>query len=218
MRAQFCAICEEIEDCSIDCEQCDRRRHSFWNDTVGDLLTYLCEPRPWPSKIVAIAHNAKAFGLHFFLNRANKLNWKPELITNGLKIISMKMEQSVFLDSVSFVPCELRKLPEAFGLQTTKSWYPHYFNTKENLDYVGPMTDISYYGVEEMGGGEREEFLAWYETRKSQMFHNKHVLEAYCQDDLTVLRQACRVFRREFLQIGNIDYILESLIIASACN
>ena len=69
-----------------------------------------------------------------------------------------------------------------------------------------------------MGGGEREEFLAWFETRKSRPFHNKHVLEAYCQDDVTVLRQACRVFRREFLEIGNIEIFLESLTIASACN
>ena len=49
------------------------------------------------------------------------------------------MQQSVFLDSVSFLPCSLRKLPEAFGLTTSKSWYTYYFNTKENLDYVGPI-------------------------------------------------------------------------------
>jgi hypothetical protein len=67
------------------------------------------------------------------------------------------------------------------------------------------MHDISYYGVDEMGGGEREEFLAWYEARKSQVFRNKHVLEAYLQDNVTVLRQACRVFRREFLQFGNVE-------------
>jgi hypothetical protein len=94
----------------------------------------MCKPRPWASKIVAIAHNAKAFDLHFILNRAIKLKWKSELITNGLKIISMKMEHLVFLDSVSFIPCALRK--------ATKSWYPHYFNTEENLDYVRPMPDI----------------------------------------------------------------------------
>jgi len=47
----------------------------------------------------------------------------------------------VFLDSVSFL-CALRKLPEAFGLRATKSWYPHYFNTEGNLDYVGPSPDI----------------------------------------------------------------------------
>jgi hypothetical protein len=55
----FCAGCEEIEDCRIDCERCDRRRHSFWNGSVGDLLTDLCEPRPCANKIVAIAHSAK---------------------------------------------------------------------------------------------------------------------------------------------------------------
>jgi hypothetical protein len=79
----------------------------------------------------------------------------------------------------------------------------HYFNTEENLDYVGPMHHISYYGVGEMSGGERKEFLAWYERHKSEPFDKRHVLEAYCQVDVTVLRQACRVLRREFLQIGN---------------
>jgi hypothetical protein len=72
------------------------------------------------------------------------------------------------------------------------------------------MPDISYYVVDEISLGERKEFLAWYETRKSQPFHKKHVLEAYCQDDLTVLRQASRVFRRDFLKIGKIEMFLES--------
>ena len=39
------------------------------------------------------------------------------------------MEHVVLLDSVSFIPCALRKLPESFGLQTTKSLYPNNFNT-----------------------------------------------------------------------------------------
>ena len=89
----------------------------------------------------------------------------------------MKMECIVFLDRVSFLPCALRKLPEAFGHQATKSWYLHYFNTEEYLDYVGPMLDISYYDLVEMGGGQRELFLAWYETWKSQLFHNELVIE-----------------------------------------
>jgi len=42
----------------------------FCDDPLGDMLTYLCEPRPWANKIVAIAHNAKAFDPHFILNRA----------------------------------------------------------------------------------------------------------------------------------------------------
>jgi len=45
-----------------------------------------------------------------------------------------------------------------------------------------------------------------------------HVLESYCQGDVTVLRQACVVFRREFIKIGHIDVFVESITIASACN
>ena len=35
---------------------------------------------------------------------------------NGMKIMCMRVEHLVFLDSVSFLPFELGKLPEAFGL------------------------------------------------------------------------------------------------------
>ena len=137
---QFCARCDRrlVSIVIGAAEECTHfGKILFW-----DLLTYLCEPRPWTSKIVAIAHNAKAFDFHFILHSALRLKWKPELITNGLKIISMKMEHVVFLDSVSFLPFAIRKLPDAFGLQAAKSWYLHYLNTEENLNYVGPMHDI----------------------------------------------------------------------------
>ena len=60
---------------------------------------------PLGNKIVAIANNAKAFDLHFILNRAIMLKWKPELIMSGLKIMCMKIEHLVFLDSASFLLC-----------------------------------------------------------------------------------------------------------------
>jgi len=97
-------------------------------------------------------------------------------------------------------------------------WYPYYFNTKENLDYFGHFPDISYHGANEMSEGERRDFLAWYENKKFEVFDTRLALEIYCQDDVTVLRHACRVFRREFMQIGNIEVFLEEIKIASACN
>ena len=108
-------------------------------------------------------HNSKAFDLHFILNRAIMLKCTTKLITKVLKIISLKMKYLVFLDSVSFFPFALRKLLVAFGLDATKSLYPHKFYTEENLDYVGPMNDISFYCVNEMSGGETMEFLEWYD-------------------------------------------------------
>ena len=55
------------------------------------MLNYLCDLRPCANKIVAIAHNAKAFDLHFIMNRSIMLKCKREQITNGIKIISMKI-------------------------------------------------------------------------------------------------------------------------------
>ena len=65
---------------------------------------------------------------------------------------------------------------------------------------------------------ERKEFLVWYESHRSETFDNSLVNESYCHDDVTVLRKACRVFRREFMQIWSIDVFVESITIASACN
>ena len=58
---QICSMCETSADIDEDCERCGKPRHSFWVDPVGDLLSYLCKTRPWVNKVVAIAHNAKAF-------------------------------------------------------------------------------------------------------------------------------------------------------------
>jgi len=124
-------MCEDVEDARRKCAQFGGRKESFWDDPVGSMLSYLCEPRPWDKKIVAIAHNAKSFDLHCILNRAVLLKWQPELIMNGMKIMCMKMKHLVFLGSVSFLPFALRKLPDAFGLAASKSWYPHYFNMRK---------------------------------------------------------------------------------------
>jgi hypothetical protein len=106
----------------------------------------------------------------------------------------MKIHHIQFLDSLSYMPMPLRKLPEAFGLTASKSWYSHHFNTKTNLDYVGPIPDIKYYGADEMGEAERKGFMAWCDEQKVKVFDNRHVLQRYCQNDFTVLRQACSVF------------------------
>ena len=102
------------------------KKNSFWDYPVGSMLSYLCKPLPCVNKIIALAHNAKTFNIQFILICAILLKWRPELIMYELKIMCMKIENLEFLDSVSILPCSLRKLPEAFGLAASKSWYPHF--------------------------------------------------------------------------------------------
>jgi len=65
---QFSTACEMQDEDVRDCARCGKRRHSFFEDPVGDLLLYLWEPRPWCKKVVAIAQNAKAFYSQFIQN------------------------------------------------------------------------------------------------------------------------------------------------------
>ena len=99
-----------------------------------------------------------------------------------------------------------------------KSWYTHYFNTKDKSNNVGPIPDASYYCVNKKSDTKRKVFLYWYEGQKAKAFDNKLVQESYCQDDVAVLRQAFQVFRREFMQTGNMELFLEAITIACARN
>ena len=84
---------------------------------------------------------------------------------------------------------------------------------------MGLVPDVSQYGVEETSASERREFMTWYDDeQKDKVFDNTRVLEEYCQDDVTVLRQACQIFHRYFIDIGNIEVFHEAFTIASACN
>ena len=150
----------------MDCVRCGRRRHAFFVDLVGYLLTYLCNQRPWCEKVIAIAHNAKGFDAHFILDRAILQKWTPKLILNGQKFVCMTVQHLTFLDSISFLPMALRKLPEACVLAASKSWYPHYLNTRFNLDYIGPIPGIDHYGVDQMNKSEGKDFVAWYDMQK----------------------------------------------------
>jgi hypothetical protein len=85
--------------------------------------------------------------------------------------------------------------------------------------YVGPAPVVSYYGMDQMQETDRREFLTSNDTVvKKEVFDKRRVLESNCQAEMMVLREACRTFRRHFLQIGNVDVLLETMTIASACN
>jgi hypothetical protein len=60
----------------------------------------------------------------------------------------------------------LKSMPKSFELTSKKGYYPHFFNTANNLDYVGRYPEPKYYGAD-LSGDERAQFLAWYEEQKN---------------------------------------------------
>jgi hypothetical protein len=72
------------------------------------------------------------------------------------------------------------------------------------------VPDDSQYGIDEMRGSERREFMVWYDEQKDEVSDNIRVLEEYCQ--------ACQIFLRDFIVIGNIEVFIEAFTIPSICN
>lgn len=61
------------------------------------------------------------------------------------KTIDKKAIKISFVDSLNILDAKLEKLCKDFGVATTKGIFPYNFVNKNNLDYVGPTPDISYY-------------------------------------------------------------------------
>ena len=215
---QMCSKCETNDDLSTDCEQCGKRVHVFWQDPIGKFIDYLRLSRPFADKLYVISHNSRGYDAQFLLRRFLELRWIPKLIMDGTKILCMSVEHICFVDSLNFIPMSLKNMPKSFDLTCRKGYYPHYFNTAENLDYVGSYPEPMFYGADFMSSDERSRFLQWYEEQKDKIFHNKEELLAYCMDDVNVLRQACTAFRNLFLNLVKMDPFREAITISSICN
>jgi hypothetical protein len=109
-------------------------------------------------------------------------------------------------------------MPKSFDLTCKKGYFPHFLNTANNLDYVGPYPEPKFYGADYMSGDERAHCLEWYEEQKDKIFCNKQELFAYCMDDMNVLRQACCAFRNLFLKLVKMDPFREAITISSIWN
>ncbi|KAJ8962391.1 hypothetical protein NQ318_018375, partial [Aromia moschata] len=190
-------------------------------DVIGSFMKYLTEVRKKFKQVIVIAHNGKAFDHQFILNYILvNTDLNPELIMRGTKIISMKMENVKFLDSLNYFPMALSKLPKAFGLGDgfKKAYFPHLFNTIDNSNYVGPLPPLEFYSPDNIKPEERDKFLEWYEAHKQDEFNMQRDLVEYCISDVEILTAACLKFREQLLDTGNVCPFTEACTIASACN
>lgn len=178
---------------------CGRRELIFSGpETTENFCNWLIAPQHH-SKIV-MAHNGRSYDFQFILSHCVNNGIFPEIIYTGSKITTMKIGEGVglrFIDSLNFLPMALKKLPTALGLSQglKKGEFPHFMNTSENQDYVGPFPHESYFGVDTMSTSNRENFLKWHSEQKDRVFDfQKEILE-YTRSDVSILREACTKFR-----------------------
>src|SRR5262249_1386886 len=199
-RSEKC-ICPEYDN-NERCDFCGIRKHVF---TGEDALGLFCEyvfSLNLNSKleVTAIAHNSSGYDAQFILQHCLKHNRKPEkCLVSGTKITYMLVRGVRFVDSCRFLPMPLSKFPDAFALTSNlkNGDFPHFFNLRENWDYVGPLPDFKYFGAESRSPEEKVKLYKWWKQQRDDgyEFDFQKEIKEYCENDVNILEAGCLKFR-----------------------
>ncbi|XP_060855012.1 uncharacterized protein LOC132932655 [Metopolophium dirhodum] len=86
-----------------------------------------------------IAHYAKGYDSQFILKYLVDNTLKPFTIYNGTKLMLLEIKYLSIriIDSSNFIQGPLSSFPKTFGLnELKKGYFPHFFNTVENQNYI----------------------------------------------------------------------------------
>jgi len=170
------------------------------------------------------AHNAKGYDNHFILNDLFQRNFNGvSVMMCGNRVLKASVGNIKFLDSLLIFQQPLAALPKAFGFESIvkKGYFPHYFHTKENLNYSGGLPDKKYFGTDFMKPKQLKDFLKWHaeETeylKKYNLSYNlKDELIKYCENDVLILLYCVQVFRKIFKTVTGLDPITRCFTLAS---
>lgn len=222
---QACDKCRDNSNINIACQFCGEREHIFWgSNIVHDFMQYLGSLDDKFTRIIVVAHNAQRYDAHFILRYmyTNSNIWKlneHSLIMNGSKIMRIRVGRYSFIDSLNFFNVGLAKLPKMFSLENnSKGYYPHGFNTPENLEYVGALPDLKYFWPDNLKHEDRSKLVDWHtsELSKNVIFNNRDELLKYCKEDVNILRNSCLKFRAILFDITEVEPFYQSTLAGTA--
>ena len=96
----------------------------------------------------------------------------PEIVLNGGKILVINFANVTIKDSINFIPMALAKLPKCFDLrEMKKGYFPHFFKTPENKNYIGKIPAPEFYGYKYMSVDEGKKFLDWHKKQEHVVFN-----------------------------------------------
>lgn len=169
-----------------------------------------------------IAHNGKGYDYQFVLKWLyDNTDYDIDTIYAGQKIMSINVKglRIRFIDSLCFIPLPLKLFPKTFGQkELKKGYFPHWFNTPENRNYIGPMPPKKEFRCNGMKEKDRKDFIKWYDgkIKENYIWNQDKEMREYCISDVDILRKCLIVFRELYIKIADIDP-LQYLTIAGVC-
>ena len=175
------------------------------------------------STITVIAHNFQGYDSYPIISCYSAQKRQIEQIRNGDKVLQLQVGRIRFIDSLSFFNIPLSSFPKTFGLtELRKGFFPHFFNTPEHQNYVGPLPDRQMYNPDDFYTKMREEFDRWYEQqlerqRTTDYQFNLQEFVAYCCSDVRLLEEGCLCFMSDFQDLARFNPF-GKITIAAACS
>jgi hypothetical protein len=121
---------------------------------------------------ICVAHNASGYDARLIMEEIlqNFMEKTPSFTKKGTKFMEIKYHNTIFRDSLLFLPGSLSNLAKSFNLTTRKGYFPHLFNTEENYDYEGQLPSQKYFDLTFMAKSEREvdTFKTWHDRRSTE--------------------------------------------------
>lgn len=220
---RICELCYIHDSDFYECKNCISRQSIFENDSYSNCVKFFLDfIETYKSRdVYCIAHNFKGYDSQFIINELFFRSDSVKLIMAGRKIMRIVYKSYItFIDSLNFLPMPLCKFPDTFGLKNiSKGYYPHFFNTSSNLNYIGSIPGQDMFGVDSFTTGETKNFLNWYlplKNDKNYVFNNIVELKKYCALDVSILRKGCIQFMIDFINILDINPFLQSMTLAQA--
>jgi hypothetical protein len=219
---KVCTVCmnQNIDEKSL-CHECGKNELVFSGpETTYDFCQWLFSGVNFGATV--LCHNFKGYDSYPILQYLFKNNIVPKVIPNGTKTVSLNIKgcKIRMIDSLSFLPMALSKLPATFGFEElSKGYFPHLFNRKENQNVIlDHLPDIRFYNPDSMKVEDRSRFVEWYAKHRNDTFDFQKELLKYCRSDVDILRKCVMRFRNDFLEITGVDPISTCTTIASACH
>jgi DNA polymerase type B, organellar and viral len=215
--------CDLCLGTSGPCDLCGEKEIVYkGTDCVHDFCTYLfedlAEEAGKEASILVFAHNFRGYDGRFVIRDLWARGIEDlDTVMNGSKLLALQTGNIKFVDSLSFIPLPLSGLPKAFGFEdlVMKGYFPHYFNTEANQNYVGPLPPKSAYGYSTFKSEAQPAFNKWYKSQKHRQFNLQEELETYCRNDVLILQKAILAFQKLIKDKTNLDPLTRCITLAS---
>ena len=212
------------DNCTICCQKVFKG-----TECVSDFIAWIFSEN---LNSTVIAHNLSSYDGLFILRELSIQGKSPDIIPRGSRILEITVPSTKvrFVDSLNFIPAPLSKLPKMFNLmELKKGYFPYKLNTPENqnlptLPNYPPkelfcpdnMPGCFSEKTGELSGGIKD-FETWYESIKDQPFDLLKELLEYCISDVTILKEACLRFRKDFMSETKIDPFITNITLSQVC-